>query len=107
MISPQSIAIAAAAGHLVGRESELFRFTVKHSFIMLLFICFIVLAQAYLFSWIIPHYQMLATTSVGAATDNSKGIYYLLVLAMVLIAFAAVIILMTKKIQRIKNNSDN
>ncbi|HMF71587.1 MAG TPA: L-lactate permease, partial [Flavitalea sp.] len=56
MISPQSIAIAAAAGNLVGRESELFRFTFKHSLIMLLLICLLVIAQAYLFSWIIPHY---------------------------------------------------
>ncbi|HTF29047.1 MAG TPA: L-lactate permease, partial [Flavitalea sp.] len=56
MISPQSIAIAAAAGNLVGRESELFRFTFKHSLIMLLLICLLVIAQAYLFSWIIPRY---------------------------------------------------
>jgi lactate permease len=58
MISPQSIAIAAAAGNLVGRESELFRFTFKHSLFLLLLICIIVMAQAYLFSWMIPHYQM-------------------------------------------------
>ena len=57
MISPQSIAIAAAAGNLVGNESELFRFTFKHSLIMLLLICLIVLGQAYLFTWVIPHYQ--------------------------------------------------
>jgi lactate permease len=56
MISPQSIAIAAAAGNLVGKESELFRFTFKHSLIMLLLICFLVMAQAYVFSWIIPQY---------------------------------------------------
>ncbi len=55
MISPQSIAIAAAAGNLVGKESELFRFTFRHSLIMLLVVCLIVLAQAYIFSWIIPH----------------------------------------------------
>ncbi|MFX6540590.1 L-lactate permease, partial [Acinetobacter baumannii] len=30
MISPQSIAIACAAVGLVGKESDLFRFTVKH-----------------------------------------------------------------------------
>lgn len=59
MISPQSIAVAAAAGNLVGKESELFRFTVKHSFIMLVLICLIVLAQAYLFDWLIPAYEML------------------------------------------------
>jgi len=57
MISPQSIAIAAAAGNLVGHESDLFRFTFKHSLIMLLLICLIVLGQAYLFTWVIPHYQ--------------------------------------------------
>lgn len=58
MISPQSIAIAAAAGNLVGKESELFRFTFKHSLFLLLVICIIVAAQAYLFSWMIPHYQI-------------------------------------------------
>ncbi len=33
MISPQSIAIACAAVGLVGKESDLFRFTVKHSIV--------------------------------------------------------------------------
>jgi lactate permease len=60
MISPQSIAIAAAAGNLIGRESELFRFTFKHSLFLLILICIIVMAQAYAFSWLIPHYQMPA-----------------------------------------------
>jgi len=59
MISPQSIAVAAAAGGLVGRESELFRFTVKHSFILLGIICLLVLAQAYWIKWIIPVYSPL------------------------------------------------
>jgi lactate permease len=58
MISPHSIAIAAAAGGLVGRESELFRFTVRHSFILLCLICLLVLAQAYLVKWIIPVYTI-------------------------------------------------
>jgi lactate permease len=58
MISPHSIAIAAAAGGLVGRESELFRFTVRHSFILLCLICLLVLAQAYLIKWIIPVYTI-------------------------------------------------
>lgn len=54
MISPQSLAVAAAGSGLVGREAELFRFTIKHSFILLLFICLIVLAQAYFLNWMIP-----------------------------------------------------
>jgi lactate permease len=58
MISPQSIAVAAAAGGLVGRESELFRFTVRHSFILLAVICCLVLAQAYIFKWLIPVYHL-------------------------------------------------
>lgn len=56
MISPQSIAVAAAAGNLVGKESDLFRFAVRHSFIMLAIICLIVLAQAYIFTFLIPAY---------------------------------------------------
>jgi lactate permease len=58
MISPQSIAIAAAAGGLVGRESDLFRFTVRHSFILLSVICILVLVQAYLAKWLIPVYTI-------------------------------------------------
>ena len=57
MISPQSIAVAAAAGNLVGKESELFSFTVKHSFILLLLICIITMIQAYLLTWLIPVYS--------------------------------------------------
>ncbi|MEO6315525.1 MAG: lactate permease LctP family transporter [Chitinophagaceae bacterium] len=100
MISPQSIAVAAAAGQLVGRESELFRFTVKHSFIMLMFICFIVLAQAYLFNWIVPKYQMLATNTSSATIDFSKGCKYLLGLLLIVILFAAIIFIMNRKRKR-------
>src|SRR4030095_4199335 len=95
--SPQSIAVAAAAGNLVGRESELFRFTVKHSFIMLLFICIIVLAQAYLFSWVVPQHHMLTATDAKTTPDFSKGFIYLLILFGVLVAFA--LIVLTRKKQ--------
>lgn len=49
MISPQSIAIACAAVGLVGKESDLFRFTVKHSIIFTVMIGIIVTLQAYVF----------------------------------------------------------
>lgn len=55
MISPQSIAVAAAATSLVGRESDLFRFTVKHSVIILLVVCILVTLQAYVVPGMIPH----------------------------------------------------
>jgi lactate permease len=86
MISPQSIAIAAAAGNLVGKESELFRFTVKHSFILLLFICFFTLAQAYVLQWMVPKYQDSEINSVSSIQNGSSGIIYLLILALVLMA---------------------
>ncbi|HEY0274449.1 MAG TPA: L-lactate permease [Paenirhodobacter sp.] len=54
MISPQSIAIACAAVGLVGRESDLFRFTVKHSLAMCTIIGIITTLQAYVFPWMIP-----------------------------------------------------
>jgi lactate permease len=54
MISPQSIAVAAAATGLVGKESDLFRFTIKHSVFMLLLICCMTFLQAYVFTGMMP-----------------------------------------------------
>lgn len=54
MISPQSISIACAAVGMVGRESELLRFTVKYSIFFLLFIAILTMLQAYPLSWMIP-----------------------------------------------------
>ncbi|MGZ8559026.1 MAG: L-lactate permease [Chitinophagaceae bacterium] len=106
MISPQSIAVAAAAGHLVGRESELFRFTVKHSFILLLFICFIVLGQAYLFSWIIPKYDMLVANAATMAPEFSKGYIYLIILLSLILTLAAIILISTRKKVTVSQISD-
>ncbi|SFD10006.1 L-lactate permease [Spirosoma endophyticum] len=97
MISPQSIAVAAAAGNLVGKESELFRFTVKHSFYMLIFICFIVLAQAYVVKWIIPVYEMLGSKKATALPDLTKGYTYLLILGVLLAVIATTIMATAKK----------
>jgi lactate permease len=96
MISPQSIAVAAAAGHLVGRESDLFRFTVKHSFILLIFICSIVLAQAYLFQFLIPTYHVVDAKTVSSTSTTREGIYYILSLAAVLALIGSVIVMMNR-----------
>jgi len=97
MISPQSIAIAAGAGHLIGKESELFRFTVKHSFIMLLFICCLTLTQAYLMKWIIPQYTMHTGHAAAAASSTGPGMVYLLVTAGILAVIIAVVLVMGRK----------
>jgi len=54
MISPQSIAIACAAVGLAGKESDLFRFTVKHSLVFTVMVGIITTLQAYWLTWMIP-----------------------------------------------------
>lgn len=54
MISPQSIAVACAAVGLVGKESDLFRFTVKHSLAFAAIVGVMTVLQAYVFTWMIP-----------------------------------------------------
>jgi L-lactate transport len=54
MISPQSIAVACAAVGLVGKESDLFRFTVKHSLMFATMVGIITYVQAYYLTWMIP-----------------------------------------------------
>lgn len=89
MISPQSIAVAAAAGRLTGKEAALFRFTVKHSFIMLLFICVIVLLQAYVFKAVIPSYTMLTPGGIVAKADVTTGLYYLVITFVLIVVFVS------------------
>ena len=55
MISPQSIAVACAATGLVGKESDLFRFTLKHSLFFATLVGLITLAQAYWFTGMLVH----------------------------------------------------
>lgn len=54
MISPQSIAIACAAVGLVGRESELFKFTLKYSVAFIILIGIWTLVIAFFMQGIIP-----------------------------------------------------
>ena len=54
MISPQSIAVASGAVGLVGRESDLFRFTLKHSLMLAGLVGVITMLQAYVFTHMIP-----------------------------------------------------
>ena len=90
--------VPTAAGHLVGKESELFRFTVKHSFILLFFICCLVLAQAYAVSWIIPKYQAVTAAVTSGVQNLSDGYVYLVGLIVLLAALAITIIAMYQEI---------
>lgn len=54
MISPQSIAVACAAVGLAGKESELFRFTIKHSLFLVTLVGILTFLQNSVLSWMIP-----------------------------------------------------
>jgi lactate permease len=54
MISPQSIAVACAAVGLAGKEADLFRFTIKHSLLLVFIICIMTFLQHNVFSFMIP-----------------------------------------------------
>lgn len=96
MISPQSIAVAAAAGNLVGRESELFRFTVKHSFFMLLFIGVLTLAQAYFIKWIIPP-AYIAGKDAAITSNTLPGYTWLILLVLVIAVFFTLTMIARRK----------
>jgi len=97
MISPQSIAIGAAAVGLVGRESELFRFTVKHSFIMLLAVCLLTLMQAYVTPWIVPAYRLMEATTTATVADVSAGFLYMTLLMVLIVLIALAVVLLNRK----------
>ena len=56
MISLQSIAVAVAAtGMTTADESRLFRFTIKHSILLMIVMGIIAMLYAYVFSEFVPH----------------------------------------------------
>jgi lactate permease len=89
MISPQSIAVACAATGLVGRESQLFRFTFVHSLIMVAILCVITWLQANALSWMIPAGAAAGTASTTA--PFSVGVAVLAATFVVVLALVALV----------------
>jgi lactate permease len=67
LISPQSITIACAAVRLAGRETDIFRKTIKYSLTLLGFVVIIVLLEA----WVIPG---VVPVDPGAATQHIASV---------------------------------
>jgi lactate permease len=97
MISPQSIAVGTAAIGLVGKESDLFRFTIKHSFILLGLVCIITTLQAYVLKWIVPKYTIIDELAPAAKQDIGSGINYLLYLAAAIILIVMTVFFLNRK----------
>lgn len=97
MISPSSIAVAAAAGNLVGKESSLFKYTFKHSFILLFVMSLVVAAQAYVVHWLVPAEVPLVVADSPGAGNSATGYLYILVLISVIAIFAVSIYYLGKR----------
>lgn len=89
MISPQSLSVATAAVGLVGHESDIFRFTLKHSIILTSVIGLMACLQAYVIKWIVPvavkaaaaapPVVAAAAAAVAKPVFPSEGLLYLAV----------------------------
>ncbi|HTZ18751.1 MAG TPA: lactate permease LctP family transporter [Dissulfurispiraceae bacterium] len=87
MISPQSISVATGATGLVGHESDIFRFTLKHSIIFACIVGAMHILWAYVFPGMVPVYQKLVAAAPAAkpaagaipavAVINPDGLMYL------------------------------
>lgn len=97
MISPQSIAVGAAAVGIAGKESELFRFTVKHSFILLFIICIFTILQAYMLTWMIPVYNIQETAPSITKSTLSAGSIYLAGLGVTILSFVLIVLFINRR----------
>lgn len=97
MISPQSLAVGTAAVGLVGKESDLLRFTIKHSLIFLLVVSVITIIQAYIAKWFIPDYEKISGAAVKTVTDINTGFLYLGVLIATILALMLIVKLLNKQ----------
>jgi len=83
MISPQSISVATGATGMVGRESEIFRFTFKHSIGMAIVVGGMHMLWAYVFPGMVPHYVKPVAAAAAAAANavqaaiNPEGLMWL------------------------------
>jgi lactate permease len=91
MISPQSLAVATAAVGLVGKEPDLFRFTLKHSLILTSVIAAIVFLQSNVLAFMVPVYSKVAAVAATASTAAlaAEGAKYLGITVAVVVAVSA------------------
>ncbi|MBC9782909.1 lactate permease LctP family transporter [Heliobacterium chlorum] len=99
MISPQSIAVACGSVGMIGRESELFRFTLKYSLIFVAAMGVLTYTQAYFVPAMIPDVVRAgaAVTATASAAVLQQGIIVLAVTAVVLFALGAYVLGQTAK----------
>jgi lactate permease len=93
MISPQSLTVATASVGLVGKESEIFRFTLKHSILLTCAIAVLVYLQSTVLHFLVPAARSAAAAAAAAVDLVPEGKAWLgvtLVLVAVLVVAAMV-----------------
>lgn len=88
MISPQSLAVSTAAVGLVGKESDIFRFTFKHSILLTSFVALMAFAQTNVLKVMVPAYEKGAAAAKAAPPSTSDGALWLAVFVGAAIALA-------------------
>ena len=73
MISPQSIAVATGATGLVGKESDIFRFTFKHSLALAFVVGVLHMLWSYVFPGIVPVYTKPIAAAAAAVAAGAKA----------------------------------
>ena len=74
MISPQSIAVATGATGLVGKESDIFRFTFKHSLALTFIVGVLHMLWSYVFPGIVPVYVKPIAAAAAAVASAAQGV---------------------------------
>lgn len=91
MISPQSIAIAAAVTNIVGQEGELYKFSMKHSIILLSIVSVYVYMISGPLYFLIPSISNTGTaTQVNSSALYSTGAVFLIGTAIICIIFSII-----------------
>jgi lactate permease len=96
MISPQSLAVATAAVGLVGKEPDLFRFTLKHSILLTSVIAILVYLQSNVLHFMVPVYARGAAAAASAAPSLGEGLIALGATAVLVAVVATLAVVLGK-----------
>jgi lactate permease len=88
MISPQNMAVAAAATKLTNKEGKLFRRVVLHSVALVSIICVLAYLQAYYLKWMVPP---VATLQAQSSARFGTADLAIIVISLIVITVLAVI----------------
>jgi lactate permease len=97
MISPQSIAIAAGTTGLTGKEGEIYKFSMKHSMILLAIICCIIYFYKDLF-------VALLGTEAGSSVAQTAGNTVISTSSILILLVSFCLVFLARKLLAVPSN---